>query len=63
VAREPDTNVIGFDYDLNGNIVEITPPGKPTHFFDHDTVDNPTQYTPPVVPFVPAPETSCYRPL
>jgi len=54
----PDSEVIGFEYDLNGNIVEIVPPGKPGHGFAHNEVDEPTSYTPPVVPFVAAPETN-----
>jgi RHS repeat-associated protein len=46
----PDSAVIGYDYDLNGNLHLLTPPGRPTHTMEHSLVDLMSSYVPPLVP-------------
>ena len=36
-----------FDYDENGNLVALTPPGRPAHRFDYTAVDLQADYVPP----------------
>ena len=35
----PDAQVVGFGYDANGNLMSVTPPGRPAHLF-HYTLDD-----------------------
>ncbi len=44
-----DGRVIGYDYDANGNMESLTPPGRPAHTFKYTPVDLPEQYLPPDV--------------
>ena len=46
----PDGNEISYDYDANGNIISIKPPGKPAHTFTYTPVDLTNSYSPPEVP-------------
>ena len=43
----PDGNLIVFTYDANGNLVTLTPPGRPDHTFDYNVNDLTDKYTPP----------------
>jgi RHS repeat-associated protein len=45
----PDLATIGYDYDLNGNLHLLTPPGQPTHTMDYSRVNLLSSYAPPVV--------------
>ena len=45
----PDTRVIGFTYDPDGNVTSVTPPGRPAHGFAYDAIDQATDYTPPAL--------------
>ena len=42
-----DGRMIEYDYDANGNLVALAPPGKPAHFFDHTPVNLTSLYLPP----------------
>ena len=53
----PEQREIHYSYDKNGNLTSITPPGQPTHHFDYTPVDQPAQYSPPVLNTVPKPQT------
>lgn len=54
----PDTEFVLLDYDDNGNLSGVTPPGRPRHSIDHNAVDLESADTPPVVPGVPNPATT-----
>jgi YD repeat-containing protein len=43
----PYSREILYNYDANGNLTSITPPGKPAHNFSHTPVDLTDDYTPP----------------
>jgi len=43
----PDLREIQFEYDLNGNLIRVTPPSRPDHVFDHNAVDQVIEYAPP----------------
>lgn len=45
----PDGAVLGLGYDGNGNLDELTPPGKPTHHSDHGPGDLIATYRPPLL--------------
>jgi YD repeat-containing protein len=45
----PDSSVIGYAYDGNGNLTGLTPPGRPQHRFAYTAIDQIAQYTPPDV--------------
>lgn len=45
----PDGREVRFTYDANGNILSITPPGRPPHNFDYTPLDLQQSYTPPAV--------------
>lgn len=45
----PDSRIIGYGYDANGNIISITPPGKPAHIFGFNAHELPGSYEPPVL--------------
>ena len=45
-----DGREILYDYDANGNLISLTPPGRPEHTFSHTPVNLTEQYVPPVVP-------------
>ena len=53
----PDGRIVQWSYDANGNVVGITPPGRPNHVFNYTPVDLEEQYTPPAVAGVPQPQT------
>ena len=53
----PDGREITWSYDANGNVIGITPPGRPNHSFNYTPVDLEEQYTPPSVTGVPTPFT------
>ena len=50
-AREkqtlPGNREIQFNYDANGNLTSLMPPGKPQHAFDYTEVDLMKEYDPP----------------
>jgi RHS repeat-associated protein len=50
IVQGPDGRTMAFDYDLNGNRVELTPPFRPGHVFVHDPRNLETEYRPPPVP-------------
>src|SRR5690606_35871772 len=43
----PDGKVVMFDYDANGNVIGITPVGKPKHQFTYSLLDFIQSYLPP----------------
>ncbi len=43
----PDTRVIGFTYDSNGNLASVTPPGKGAHTLNHNGFDFLSKYITP----------------
>jgi RHS repeat-associated protein len=43
----PDLRVVALNYDTNGNLTSVTPPGRPPHVFGHTSVDLVDTYTPP----------------
>ena len=43
----PDTRVIGFTYDSNGNLYTVTPPGKSAHTLNHNGFDLLSSYVTP----------------
>ena len=45
----PDLREIVFDYDDNGNVTSIVPPGRPQHGFTFTATDRHEQYSPPRV--------------
>ena len=45
----PDSTEVGFDYDANGNMTFITPPGKPDHSFTYTKVNLKDTYDPPAL--------------
>ena len=45
----PDGRATSFEYDANGNVIAIVPPGQPAHLFDHTALDQERAYTPPSV--------------
>jgi YD repeat-containing protein len=46
----PNNKTITFDYDANGNMTVLQPPGRPSHGFGFTPINLPSRYTPPVVP-------------
>lgn len=42
----PDLRVVQYDYDANGNVTFITPPGRPAHGFEYTAVDLQETYEP-----------------
>ncbi|MCL1041909.1 DUF1566 domain-containing protein [Shewanella marisflavi] len=53
----PDGRVLEQSYDSNGNLASLTPPGRPVHLFNYNSVDKETDYTPPSVTGVATPQT------
>ncbi|MEM7479685.1 MAG: RHS repeat-associated core domain-containing protein [Acidobacteriota bacterium] len=45
----PDGNFVSFRYNLDGNLTELTPPGRPTHKFQYTSDELPNLYTPPTL--------------
>ena len=43
----PDQREVRYEYDLNGNLVKLRPPSRPGHLFDHNAIDQVSEYTPP----------------
>lgn len=54
----PDSRTIGFDFDPNGNLTGLTPPGRTAHRFDYTAADQEDTYTPPTVSGIPNPATA-----
>ena len=46
----PDSTVVGFDYDANGNVTSLTPPGRPAHTMTYTPVNLLQDYIPPPAP-------------
>jgi RHS repeat-associated protein len=42
-----DGRIITWSYDANGNVIGLTPPGRPTHTFTYTPVDLEERYNPP----------------
>ena len=57
-AHAPDNQAIRFEYDANGNVTSITPPGRSAHRFDSDALEMPASYTPPALATVANPATT-----
>ncbi|WP_448549695.1 hypothetical protein, partial [Thalassotalea fusca] len=53
-----DGRILEQSYDNNGNLVSLTPPGQPTHYFNYNGVGHETSYTPPDVADVTNPATT-----
>jgi len=45
-----DGREILYDYDANGNLISLTPPGRPEHTFSHTPVNLTEEYLPPTIP-------------
>jgi RHS repeat-associated protein len=45
----PDFNQISYSYDANGNLLSLTPPGRPVHTFDYTLTDLTQKYMPPAI--------------
>lgn len=43
----PDSTTVGFAYNENGDVTDVTPPGRPVHTFTYDLVGQGELYTPP----------------
>jgi RHS repeat-associated protein len=48
---------MNYEYDVNDNIISITPPGKPMHVFNHNAFNLKEEYVPPVVEGISSPQT------
>ncbi|WP_156338942.1 RHS repeat-associated core domain-containing protein [Chondromyces crocatus] len=46
-AQRPDGDVVLYEHDLVGNLVSVTPPGRPAHSFGYTALDMRASYTPP----------------
>ena len=46
--------MVSYQYDSNGNVASVTPPGRPVHTFSYTPVDMESEYLPPDVGFPPA---------
>ncbi|AKT39533.1 RHS repeat-associated core domain-containing protein [Chondromyces crocatus] len=46
-ALRPDGDVVLYGHDLVGNLVSVTPPGRPAHSFGYTALDLRATYTPP----------------
>jgi RHS repeat-associated protein len=53
----PDGRFVVFNYDDDGNLTSVTPPGRLAHEFTHDSLDRTRTYEPPIGIGVPDPET------
>jgi len=49
-TQYPDSRELDTNYDDNGNLVSLDPPGQPAHTFTHDEVNMPDTYQPPSGP-------------
>src|SRR5439155_2248579 len=47
-ATLPGDRIVQNSYDANGNLVGLSPPGRPVHSFSYSPVDLATRYAPPV---------------
>ncbi len=57
-----DDRQIDFDYDNNGNVASISPPGKSPHTFGYTALNRPKEYNPPDAGFSPDSMTIDYNP-
>src|ERR1700687_2596165 len=46
----PDGRIVGYTHDANGNLTSLTPPGKLAHDFNYTSVDETSEYLPPIIP-------------
>jgi RHS repeat-associated protein len=53
-SQLPGSRMVAFDYDQNGNLTSLTPPGEPAHQLTYGPRDEETLYTPPAVTSPPA---------
>jgi len=53
----PGNRDITFNYDANGNVTGILPPGRPEHAYDYTNIDQGSLYTPPAVAGISNPAT------
>jgi YD repeat-containing protein len=56
----PDGKTVGFLYDQNGNVTQVTPPGKPAHVFTYTPRNQLATYTLPDVGSGPVVEERIY---
>ncbi|MEN0059685.1 MAG: RHS repeat-associated core domain-containing protein [Bdellovibrio sp.] len=54
----PDSRVIGYGYDANGNLTSITPPGRPAHLMSINSHEMIGSYVPPALSGIPNVATS-----
>ena len=54
----PDSRIIGFRFDPNGNLTGLTPPGRSEHRLDYTPGDQEDTYTPPAVSGITNPATT-----
>lgn len=45
-----DSELVLFDYDETGNVLGVTPPGRPEHGFGYSVLDQQETYNPPTIP-------------
>ena len=45
----PDARYVQYNYDANGNVTSLTPPNKPTHYFEFNALELPSKYLPPAL--------------
>ena len=57
VTTLPGNRALGLDFDANGNLSGVTPPGRTLHSIGHNLVDLEGLYTPPPVAGVADPKT------
>lgn len=47
--RLPDAREVRYEYDTNGNLAALHPPGRPPHLFTYTPLDQEEEYIPPNV--------------
>ncbi|WP_417281492.1 hypothetical protein, partial [Aliikangiella maris] len=52
-----DNSVLNQQFDANGNLEWLQPPGQPKHYFNYNSVNKADKYTPPVVDGITEPQT------
>ena len=59
--RLPDGREVVYNYDANGNLLSIVPPGRSAHVFQYNGVDQKSMYTPPALSGVDTSTTYTYN--